>query len=166
MKGARGDASDRSRAQQLLGEINALDDDQRLTKDEAQRLRALVQSGQLGDPQRSLPVEHVRAARRRLRGRASEHDQPVVGPSADTAAARDSVGAGPASFTSTRTATPHWVRVSWTITAVVVVVFLITLVAKGPHRPGGRGHALSASTTSIPLASAPARPTPGAGNRL
>lgn len=40
------------------------------------------------------------------------------------------------STTSARPETPRWVKVSWSITLAVVVLFVIALVTKGPHRPG------------------------------
>ncbi len=50
----------------------------------------------------------------------------------------------------TRPTTPRWVRVLWTITLAVVVLFVIGLLTKGPHVPGGQG--LSGETGGRPSA--------------
>jgi hypothetical protein len=46
------------------------------------------------------------------------------------------------------TGTPRWARAFWIIAIVVVVLFAIALLTKGPHHPGrhaGGGHALPAA---------------------
>jgi len=48
-------------------------------------------------------------------------------------------GADPPDGKNTETGTPRWVKVSWIIAAVIVVVTLAALLFGGDHGPGMHG---------------------------
>ena len=44
--------------------------------------------------------------------------------------------------------TPRWAKVSWIIAAVVILLFVIVLLTRGPHGPGRHGDGGGGQTPS------------------